>query len=169
MGAGTIGRENCPKNLPCLVNVKCDSATLFIAMRLKTSYLFFQVEELKLSPGTGGTGFDRTYSSLSGLVFTSTGAPDSADCQFARLFDGNIRNAYIVASSQSSVQITVSLPWTMHIHHVRLYPVGLPRSKFFAVPLVWVGRVGRSWEHVRVSTPESVCPWLPHANPLYCV
>lgn len=124
---------------------------IYFAARILSTCWIFQVEELKLSPGTGGRDYSSSYSSLGGLVFSSNGATYRYSSQhsyyeLAHLFDSNIKNAYIVQSSYATVKITVSLPWKMHVHHVRLYPVGL---QFYLFIYLFITIHGNKYRYIR--------------------
>ena len=71
--------------------------------------------------------YSQVYTSISGLKFSSNGATQSyhpvSYYSLSRMCDGNLKNAYIVQSSYTNVVITVTLPRSMFIHHIRLYPV----------------------------------------------
>ena len=103
-------------------------------------FLLPQVEEIKLYPGSMLYSHSTTYTSISGLRFSSSGHtqsyhqgsnPNVYYYSLSRLFDGNLKNAYIVTSSYTNVVITVSLPRNMFIHHIRIYPVCITYMLFY--------------------------------------
>ena len=97
-----------------------------------------QIEEVKLHPGglKDNHAYSNEYTSISGLKFKSDGSTLPLFSGSARyhslslMFDGHLKNAYIVQSSFVNVVIEATLPRLMFIHQIRLYPVC---SKDFSV------------------------------------
>lgn len=88
------------------------------------------MEEVKLYPGSIHRVYSQVYTSVSGFQFTSSGSTKSyghnSYYSLTRICDGNLKNAYIVQSQYTNVNIVVTLPRDMYINRIRLYPV---RSK----------------------------------------
>ena len=102
------------------------------------------MEEVKLYPGSIYRVNSQVYTSVSGFQFTSSGSTQSYN-SLTRICDGNLKNAYIVQSQYTNVNIVVTLPRDMYINRIRLYPVRsklcFRRKNHDKVSLLWLEMV----------------------------
>ena len=87
------------------------------------------MEPLQLPGGFGGNGSSKSYKTLNGITFTTTGTPqplaNGQYYQLTNLVDGNLNSWY--ATNETTVDISITLSQERYVHRLRIFPVSFQR------------------------------------------